>query len=66
VARAAVHRRELFRMRDFLYGGVAGDAFQAGMRGRFQGGGIESRGHSRLAFPDTGAGLVAALTILGF
>ena len=64
-ATAAIHAGQLLRMRDFFDIHVAGDAFEGRMGGRFQGGRIETRGHSSLAFPDTRAGIVAAGTVLG-
>jgi hypothetical protein len=65
VALAAVDAGQLFRMRHFFDVAVAGHALQGGMRGRFQGGRIESRRHSGLAFPGTRAGIMAAGTVLG-
>ena len=65
VAQAAVDAGQLVRMRHFFDVAVASDAIEGGMGGRFQGGRVEGRGHSGLAFPDTRAGIVAACTVLG-
>ncbi len=66
VTRAALHPSQFVRVRHFLDIRVAGDALEAGVRGRFQGGGMEARGYPRLATPDAAAGIVAAGTVLGF
>jgi hypothetical protein len=52
-------------MRHFFDIDVAGDALEGRMGGRFQGGRVEARGHSGLAFPDARSGIVAACAILG-
>jgi hypothetical protein len=65
MAQAAIHAGQLLRMRDLFDIHVAGDAFEGRMGGRFQGGRVETRGHSSLAFADAWAGIVAARTVLG-
>jgi hypothetical protein len=65
VAKAAVHRRQLFRVWHLFDIGVACDAFNSGMRGRFQGGRVEARRYAGLALSGTRAGIVAAGTVVG-
>ena len=65
MAQAAVDAGQLFRMRHFFDIAVAGDALEGRMGGRFQGGRVEARGHSGLAFPDARSGIVAACAVLG-
>src|ERR1035441_1772022 len=66
VASAAIDASQFVRVWHFLDIAVTCDAFKGCVGGRFQGSRVEARGHSGLAFPGAGAGVVAARAVLGF
>jgi hypothetical protein len=65
VAGTAVDFFQLLGVRNLLDLAVAGYATEGGMRGRLQGGRIETRGNSRLPLPGARPGIVAAGAVLG-
>lgn len=64
VAHAAIDARQLFRMGQLGYLGVACRALQGGMRRGFQGSGMEAGRHAWLALPHLGVRVMTSGAIL--